>query len=252
MILWKAKMYLSYHECGNVCSRNWILYVETSSSLHHSLPLLLVFFRPSIHHSQVHHNPSPAYESLVLDMRRLLRAVWLSRPLACFEHRASTSSHIKPPVLASSSSAVPTSNHATSTHNSQARSPRTKAMPAQNLPPLRDSALVAVAEKLPLTCAYPPATHGSASSSSSSGDSGSRSSDSSDSSRRSTINNNPSVLEAMSQSSTAEWYRRSGARAPAKPLHAPVSICLVNEGALTREHWAQITALLPTCLGMEN
>ena len=230
---------------------------------------------------QVHHNPSPADESLVLDMRRLLRAVWLSRPLSCFDEHASTA-RSKPRVVAASSTGsmgtaltTTTIAHAgTAAAKAKSSRPlrrnlssqvvhshRTKALPAQTLPPVRDSAIVAVAEQLPLTCANPPALHAnsappvpSSDSSRSSSEAGNSRSDSSsgDGSSGSSVSSSSSlsVLEAMSQSSSAEWYRRTGVRAPTKQPHQPVPICLINEGALTREHWVRITALLPPCLGM--
>ena len=61
----------------------------------------------------------------------------------------------------------------------------------------------------------------------------------------STSRQSTSLLTAMARSSGAEWYRRTGAR---QPEDAPSkAICVVDESAMTREHWKMITGLLPGC-----
>lgn len=159
----------------------------------------------------MHHNPSSPWQPLILDVRRLARALWLSRPAACFKTTAGTTN--KAPLRSSASLPV-----------------------APPLPPLKDAAVVAVAEGLPLTCAGVRAggAAAAAAANATAGDSAPYSASS------------HSVLQAMSAASGKEWFRRTGARAPVRP-RPPEPVCLVNEGALTRAHWAAVAALLPPC-----
>lgn len=137
-------------------------------------------------------------------MRRLARGLWLSRPPHCFE---------------------PTTGDGGKAHlpSSAAAGPP--------LPPLKEAAVVAVAERLPVTCA-------NANSNSNANATAGRSAPPPAASH--------SVLEAMGAAAGKEWFRRTEARAPTRP-RPPEPVCLVNEGALTQAHWARVAALLPPC-----
>ena len=60
-----------------------------------------------------------------------------------------------------------------------------------------------------------------------------------------TTGSSASLLTAMARASGVEWYRRTGAR---QPRDTPSkAICVVDEGAMTRDHWKLISGLLREC-----